>query len=354
MRTANGQWQSNRRALFSSKTRVKSSLTRKQDANNTQNSPSLMSYERSWAWQTWLLEQRLHSKRLQRESSSSDTGSAGTIQSLPLSDQNTILLLELDHVYTLGRGADENNLTFLSSSSQHEPNGVAELRHRLARTNRNADSARVHIRDKHLLSRLLHQQHLTDAQAVQAIVDHTTKSSQHPPVTAPNGVPIFRVERGGQVTYHGPRQLVVYPLLDLQTTPTLQPDLHWFLHAMEQVIIQTLDELGIPGACRDPINTGVWVQQRKVAAVGVAASRWITTHGLALNVAPELDYFDTSVILPCGIEGRGVTSIAELIKEKHLLDSKACIPTVSQVADIVLKQMQDVLQLEMEAPEPLE
>ena len=226
-----------------------------------------------------------------------------------------MLLLEHEPVYTLGRGADESHLTFL----EHDE----EARTRLARSNRGTDSARLTI-DRRV--------------PLDEIVEHAC--DRVCPVLAPNGVPIYRVERGGEVTYHGPGQLVVYPMLDLTRTP-YQQDLHWFLRQVEDVVIRTLAHYDIEGH-RDDINTGVWVGERKVCAVGVSASRWITTHGFALNVAPELDYFDTSVLLPCGVEGRGVTSISELLKDRGELEA----PSVDNVAQRVLECLRDVFELD--------
>ena len=173
-------------------------------------------------------------------------------------------------------------------------------------------------------------------------------------VIAPNGAPIYRIERGGEVTYHGPGQLVCYPLLDLTNDPYKQ-DLHWYLHSIEEVIIQTLQEYDIQGV-RDDINTGVWVNGHKIAAVGVSSSRWITTHGFALNICPDLNYFDTSLIIPCGIEGRGVTSIASLYKEQgrglgrdmddgrqgDSINSQAAIPFIDDVANVVVDKFESV------------
>mmetsp|Transcript_15844 Transcript_15844/g.25694 ORF Transcript_15844/g.25694 Transcript_15844/m.25694 type:complete len:137 (+) Transcript_15844:626-1036(+) len=119
----------------------------------------------------------------------------------------------------------------------------------------------------------------------------------------------------------------MYPLLNLKN-PAYKQDLHWYLRQIEEVIIQTLLEFDIQSN-RDEINTGVWVGQNKIAAVGVSSSRWITTHGLAINVSPNLDHFDKDIITPCGIEGRGVTSIACVL-------GSAC-PTVEEVADVALK-----------------
>ena len=125
--------------------------------------------------------------------------------------------------------------------------------------------------------------------------------------------------------------LVVYPLLDLRRNPYKQ-DLHWYLRSIEEVIIKTLQRYNIVGT-RDEINSGVWVGKDKIAAVGVSASRWITTHGFAINVCPDLAYFDTSVIIPCGIAGRGVTSMAKEL---------TIIPSIASVADTTMDCFQQV------------
>lgn len=164
---------------------------------------------------------------------------------------------------------------------------------------------------------------------------------------APNGVPIYRVERGGEVTFHGPGQLVVYPLFDLRRQP-FQQDLHLYLRMVEEVIIRTLREYEID-ACRDEINTGVWVDKCKVAAVGVTASKWITTHGFALNINPDLSYFDTSNILPCGIEGRGVTSMHAILKQR----GETQIPTIEDVAKVVLENLQYIFEIQIQHTESL-
>jgi lipoate-protein ligase B len=125
--------------------------------------------------------------------------------------------------------------------------------------------------------------------------------------------------------------LVVYPLLDLRRMPYKQ-DLHWYLRCIEEVIIRTLQRYDIVGI-RDEINSGVWVGQKKIAAVGVSASRWFSTHGFAINISPDLSYFDTSVIIPCGIVGRGVTSIANEI---------GVTPSITSVADTTLDCFKEV------------
>jgi lipoyl(octanoyl) transferase len=126
-------------------------------------------------------------------------------------------------------------------------------------------------------------------------------------VNPPAEVPIHRVSRGGEVTYHGPGQLVAYPILKLEGRDR---DVHRYLRALEQAIIDALDELRIAAGRRDRL-TGVWIDTRKIASIGVGIRRWVTFHGLAVNVDPALRYFDT--IVPCGIEGCRMTSIVELL-----------------------------------------
>lgn len=120
------------------------------------------------------------------------------------------------------------------------------------------------------------------------------------------GVTVHEAGRGGDVTYHGPGQLVGYPILDLAPD---RRDLHRYVRDLEETLIRTVARFGIE-AGRVQGLTGVWVGREKVAAIGVRISRWITSHGFALNVAPDLAYFD--LIVPCGISDRGVTSMARL------------------------------------------
>jgi lipoyl(octanoyl) transferase len=120
---------------------------------------------------------------------------------------------------------------------------------------------------------------------------------------------VHRVERGGEVTYHCPGQLVGYPILNLQR---YRQDLHWYLRQLEEVIIRVLAVYGLQGE-RIPAFTGVWLQGRKVAAIGIKVSRWITMHGFALNVCPDMTGFER--IIPCGISDKPVGSLAEWIPE---------------------------------------
>jgi lipoate-protein ligase B len=123
---------------------------------------------------------------------------------------------------------------------------------------------------------------------------------------AAGGVPIHRVSRGGQVTYHGPGQIVGYPIVKLSGA---KRDVSRYLRKLEQTLIAALRDYDIEGARRDGM-TGVWAGPRKIASIGVGIRRWVTMHGFALNVATDLSYFDA--IVPCGIEGCRMTSIAAL------------------------------------------
>ena len=119
----------------------------------------------------------------------------------------------------------------------------------------------------------------------------------------PAGVDVFEVERGGDVTFHGPGQLVGYPILDLTA---YKQDLHWYLRTLEQALIDALAILGIP-AERNPGYTGVWTNGRKIASIGIHVKQWVTWHGFALNVTTDLAHFDR--IVPCGIPGVVMTSV---------------------------------------------
>jgi lipoyl(octanoyl) transferase len=116
------------------------------------------------------------------------------------------------------------------------------------------------------------------------------------------GVPVFRVSRGGQVTYHGPGQLVGYPILKLEGRDR---DIHRYLRNLEQTMIEALAKLGIAAGRRAGL-TGIWVGERKIGSIGVGLRRWITLHGFALNVCTDLKYF--AAMVPCGIAGVEMTS----------------------------------------------
>ena len=128
-----------------------------------------------------------------------------------------------------------------------------------------------------------------------------------PALLAARGVELYEVERGGDVTFHGPGQLVGYPIIDLTRH---RKDLHWYLRQVEESLIVALAAFGI-AAERNPGLTGVWTQGRKIASIGVHARDWVTWHGFALNVSTDLSYFD--LMVPCGIQAVTMTSIEKEI-----------------------------------------
>jgi lipoyl(octanoyl) transferase len=150
--------------------------------------------------------------------------------------------------------------------------------------------------------------------------------------------PLFRIDRGGEVTHHVPGQLVLYPVLNLQRHGA---DLHRYLRDLEQVVLDLLAALGLPGE-RWPGRTGVWREGRKLAAIGVGARRWISQHGLALNVNCPLDGYRT--IVPCGIADRPVGRLADWRPEL----------TAAAVAPLLLEHFSSRFGLQLRPPGPLE
>lgn len=134
-----------------------------------------------------------------------------------------------------------------------------------------------------------------------------------------NEATYYRINRGGDITYHGPGQLVAYPILDLEQFKT---DINWYLRSLEDVVLATIAEFGIHGE-RFPGYTGVWIEPegasaRKICAMGVRTSRWVTMHGIALNVNTQLEYFKH--IVPCGIDDKAVTSMAAEVGQELPFD----------------------------------
>ncbi len=127
---------------------------------------------------------------------------------------------------------------------------------------------------------------------------------------AARGIELHEIERGGDVTYHGPGQLVGYPIFDLKEH---RQDLHWFLRQMEAALLRALEEFGI-AAGRKERYTGVWVDNRKIASIGIHVKQWVTWHGFALNVTTDLSCFD--LIVPCGIPDVTMTSVARELAER--------------------------------------
>ncbi|KST63611.1 lipoyl(octanoyl) transferase LipB [Mastigocoleus testarum] len=204
---------------------------------------------------------------------------AARIQDPSLDD--VLILLEHPPVYTLGQGASLDFLKFDPSKIQDNTQPTSQ--------------------------------------------DDLKYNSQH------NSHSIYRVERGGEVTYHCPGQLVGYPILNLQRH---RKDLHWYLRQLEEVLIRVLSAYGLP-AERVPSLTGVWVDGYKVAAIGIKVSRWITMHGFALNVCPDLNGFKQ--IVPCGISDKPVGSLAQWIPDI----------TVSQVRPLIANMFAQIFDLEI-------
>lgn len=123
-------------------------------------------------------------------------------------------------------------------------------------------------------------------------------------------IDLFEIDRGGDITYHGPGQIVGYPIIKLDD---LYQDIHRYLRELEEVIIQTLKIYGVESG-RNPKFTGVWVGDEKIAAIGIKVSRWVTMHGFAFNINTDLSYFGK--IIPCGISDKGVTSLEKILGQK--------------------------------------
>ena len=150
----------------------------------------------------------------------------------------------------------------------------------------------------------------------------------------PENVKLFHIERGGDITFHGPGQIVGYPIIDLHN---YKMSISWYMRALEEVIIRSLDKFGISANRKDGL-TGVWVEDEKIAALGVRISRWVTMHGFALNVNTDLTYYDS--IIPCGIFDYGITSMEHILGEKQ---------NMSKIKSILSAVFLDVFQLkEME------
>ena len=127
-------------------------------------------------------------------------------------------------------------------------------------------------------------------------------------------IDVYNIERGGDITFHGPGQLVGYPILDLSN---YKKSINWYMRTLEQVLIDTLSEFGISANRKNKL-TGVWVDNEKIAAQGVRISRWVTMHGFSLNVNPDLTFYEG--IIPCGIFHCGIISMEEYLSEKQDMD----------------------------------
>ena len=157
---------------------------------------------------------------------------------------------------------------------------------------------------------------------------------------------VIRTERGGEVTYHGPGQLTVYPVLDLRG---YRRDVHWYMRALEEAALLALEYSGVRGATRESDVTGVWISGEKVAAVGVRCRRWVTTHGLAVNVEGiSLSNFDG--IVPCGLVGRDVTCVDRHVGRRRTPEEggeEDGAVTVEQFAVHMCRALEEVFQIEL-------
>lgn len=155
---------------------------------------------------------------------------------------------------------------------------------------------------------------------------------------AKKGAKFYKINRGGDITYHGPGQIVGYPILDLDNFFT---DIHKYLRFLEEMVILTLAEYGLK-AERSPGETGVWLDvgtpfARKICAMGVRASRWVTMHGFALNVNTDLGYFD--MMIPCGIKGKAVTSLNVELEKREV--------AIEKVKEKLLKHFETLFEAEI-------
>lgn len=128
-----------------------------------------------------------------------------------------------------------------------------------------------------------------------------------PHVLATHKIRVYEIDRGGDVTYHGPGQIVIYPILDLTQ---YKKDIHLYLRNLEWVIIDFLAKHNIKGKRRNNF-TGIWVGQKKIASIGIGISKWVTYHGISINISTDLKYF--TMINPCGLMGQGVTSLSKIV-----------------------------------------
>ena len=163
------------------------------------------------------------------------------------------------------------------------------------------------LQEKRILGEIEDQLILVEHPAVytlgkNASKDHILKKKE--------GVSVIQTDRGGNITFHGPGQLVGYPILDLNF---YKRSITWYMRELEQLMIDVLKEYGIEGSTKKGF-TGTWVKDHKIAALGVRISRWVTMHGFSLNINPDLNYYQD--IIPCGIQGYGVTSMAMIMGEE--------------------------------------
>lgn len=153
------------------------------------------------------------------------------------------------------------------------------------------------------------------------------------------GAEFYRTNRGGLITFHGPGQLVAYPLLHLKQ---FKPSMRWYVANLEQMVIDCCKRMGIQNATTTQ-DTGIWVNDRKICAIGVHGSRYVTTHGIGFNCCTDLSWFEH--IVPCGIEGKGVTSLTQELKREV---------TTLETSKILLESFADIFGCEVKESSPEE
>ena len=170
------------------------------------------------------------------------------------------------------------------------------------------------LQEKRILGEIEDQLILVEHPAVYTLGKNASKEHI---LKKKEGISIIQTDRGGNITFHGPGQLVGYPILDLNF---YKRSITWYMRELEQLMIDVLKEYGIEGSTKKGL-TGTWVKDHKIAALGVRISRWVTMHGFSLNINPDLDYYQD--IIPCGIQGYGVTSMAMIMGEE--------VPSIDEV-----------------------
>ena len=163
------------------------------------------------------------------------------------------------------------------------------------------------LQEKRILGEIEDQLILVEHPAVYTLGKNASKEHI---LKRKEGVSVIQTDRGGKITFHGPGQLVGYPILDLNF---YKRSITWYMRELEQLMIDVLKEYGIEGSTKKGL-TGTWVKDHKIAALGVRIRRWVTMHGFSLNISPDLRYYKD--IIPCGIQEYGVTSMAMIMGEE--------------------------------------
>jgi lipoyl(octanoyl) transferase len=252
--------------------------------NDTTGLPSLIDFDTAWEYQKHILNQQIERLQLDDMTTSSFLP---TIINMDDDDKtnghDAVIMLQHNPVYTLGTGSDDKFVLPSSCPNDDEDDN---------------DSATHDIAD-------------------------------------PFTVPVVRMDRGGEVTYHGPGQITVYPILDLRS---YRQDIHWYMRALEEAIILAISKCdkNLKPERQDDV-TGVWVNNRKIAAVGIKCRRWITMHGLAVNVE-ESSLENFQGIVPCGLEGRKVGCINQFIDNPI---------TVHDFSILLKEALEEVFQIEL-------